>query len=55
MADQISMPAAFGGLMRYNEGYESKFKLEPIHVVGLMGLLVLFVIILNLFWPIPVQ
>jgi len=34
MADnRISMPAGFGGLMRFGEEYESKFNLKPVHVV----------------------
>ncbi len=53
MAEQINMPSGFGGLIRYNEEYESKFKLEPIHVIGLAALIILFVIALHIFWPIP--
>lgn len=55
MSEGISMPAGFGGLMRYNEEYESKLKLEPIHVIGFVVIIILFVIALNLFWKIPVQ
>ncbi len=34
MADnKINMPSGFGGLMRYQEEYESKFNLKPTHVV----------------------
>ncbi|MCK5624414.1 preprotein translocase subunit Sec61beta [Candidatus Pacearchaeota archaeon] len=34
MADnKINMPSGFGGLMRYQEEYASKFNLKPTHVV----------------------
>jgi len=52
MAEQISMPAGFGGLMRYNEEYQSKYKLDPLHVFALIAITILFVIVLHLFWPI---
>lgn len=52
MAEQLSMPASFGGLMRYNEEYESKFKLEPLHVIVFIILVIAFVTFLNLFFPI---
>lgn len=48
----INMPGGFGGLMRYNEEYDSKLKIKPIWVVGLIILIVLFIIALNVFWPI---
>ncbi len=52
MAEQIHMPASFGGLMRYNEEYQSKFKLEPMHVLALIALVIALVVVLNLFFPI---
>lgn len=34
MADsKINMPSGFGGLMRYEDEYDSKFNLKPMHVV----------------------
>lgn len=48
----ISMPGGFGGLMRYNEEYNSKLKIKPGWVIGFIILLVLFIIVLNIFWPI---
>ncbi|MEK6820641.1 MAG: preprotein translocase subunit Sec61beta [Nanoarchaeota archaeon] len=51
MADKISMPAGFGGLLRYSEEYKSKFMLKPSHVVALIIAIVLFVIVLNIFFP----
>ncbi len=50
MAD-INMPAGFGGLMRYKEEYKSKLMLKPAHVIGFIIVVVLFVIALNIFFP----
>ncbi|MFH1500881.1 MAG: preprotein translocase subunit Sec61beta [archaeon] len=53
MADnKISMPAGFGGLMRYDEEYESRFKLKPEHVIVFIAIVIVFVILLNVFFPI---
>lgn len=49
---KISLPGAFGGLMRYDEEYESKIKVSPIHVISFIVLIILFVIALKMFWPI---
>ena len=48
----INMPAGFGGLMRYNEEYKSKFMLSPKHVVILVVLVIIFVVGLKIFFPI---
>ncbi|MEM3113257.1 MAG: preprotein translocase subunit Sec61beta [Candidatus Pacearchaeota archaeon] len=54
--NQIQMPGVFGGLMRYNEEYDSVFKLKPIHVIVFVVLLALGVLTLTFFFPItPVQ
>ena len=53
MADnKISMPGSFGGLLRYDEEYKSKFMIKPAHVIGLIIGVILFVIILKAFFPI---
>jgi len=53
MAQQgIHMPSSFGGLMRYNEEYESIFKITPSHVVLFIILIIAFVAALKIFWPI---
>jgi preprotein translocase subunit Sec61beta len=53
MADnKINMPGAFGGLVRYDEEYESKFKISPAHVIAFVVLILIFVIFLKLFFPI---
>lgn len=44
-----SMPAGFGGLMRYNEEYDSKFKFGPGTVIGMIIVVILFVVGLNIF------
>ena len=49
MADnKINMPSGFGGLMRYGDEYESKFKLSPKGVIVYIILVILFVIGLRL-------
>lgn len=48
MAEGISLPGA-GGLMRYKEEYNSKLKLKPSTVVGLIVLTVILEIILHFF------
>ncbi len=52
--NKISMPGAFGGLMRYDEEYESKFIFTPMQIMGFLIGIVLFVILLKLFWPVSI-
>jgi len=53
MAQQgISMPTGFGGLMRYNEEYKSRFMLKPSHVIIFIILILIFVVVLKIFFPI---
>jgi len=47
----IFMPSGSGGLMRYNEEYKSRFMLKPSHVVLFLILIIAFVAILKLFFP----
>jgi len=47
--NRIHMPAGFGGLMRYDEEYETKIKLKPIHVIAFVVLIVAFRVGLSLF------
>jgi len=49
----INVPSGFGGLTRFNEEYDSKLKLKPIHVVIFVIVIIAFVIGLNLFFPMP--
>ena len=48
----IALPTGYGGLMRYDEEYKSKFKLNPGHVIAFVVGILLFIIILNIFFPI---
>lgn len=49
---QLQMPSSFGGLMRYNEEYKSSFRLSPTQVVIFIILVVAFVSIMKIFWPV---
>jgi len=51
MANPISMPSGAGGLMRYNEEYQSRFMLKPSHVVIFIIAIIVFVAILKIFFP----
>ncbi|MBU0959341.1 MAG: preprotein translocase subunit Sec61beta [Nanoarchaeota archaeon] len=46
----MQMPGAFGGLMRYNEEYESKIPLKPIYVIAFVILIVAFRVGLAMFY-----
>lgn len=51
MADNsMAMPAGFGGLTRYNEEYDSKFKFGPGVVVGMIIVTVVLVVGLRIFY-----
>lgn len=50
--NKINMPGAFGGLMRYDEEYTSRFMLKPTHVIGFAVAIIVFVMALRIFWPI---
>lgn len=51
-SDKVSMPGSFGGLMRYDEEYKSKFMLSPAQVIGFLVLIIMFVVALKIFWPV---
>jgi preprotein translocase subunit Sec61beta len=52
MPDKISMPSGFGGLLRYDQEYKSKFKLKPEHVIVFVVAIVVFYLVLKIFFPI---
>lgn len=55
MADnKIQMPGVFGGLMRYDSEYKSRFMLSPKAVVTFLVLLIVFVFVLKIFFPVGV-
>ena len=51
MADnKIQMPGAFGGLMRYDEEYKSRFMITPTQVMVFIVAVIIVVLALKLFW-----
>lgn len=50
--NNVNLPGGFGGLVRFNEEYESKIKLKPLHVIIFIILVIAFVLALNIFFPI---
>lgn len=50
--NSVSMPGVFGGLMRYNEEYNSKYKFKPAHVIAFIIVFALVVIGLKVFMPV---
>ena len=50
--NQMQMPGVFGGLMRYNEGYDSRFKFKPSIVIIYIVVLALAVIAMKIFFPV---
>lgn len=53
MADnKISMPGAFGGLVRYDEEYKSRISLTPVQVMGFIIFIVVFVTVLKIIKPV---
>jgi preprotein translocase subunit Sec61beta len=49
----VSTPSGFGGLMRFNEEFESKFKVTPMQVIVFLVAIVIFSIVLHVFWALP--
>ncbi len=47
----ISMPSSSGGLMRYNEEYKSRLMLTPTQIIFFIILIVSFISILKIFFP----
>ena len=53
MANQgINLPSSYGGLMRYNEEYKSKFMLKPTHIIIFIILIIALVAVLKIFYPV---
>lgn len=50
--NKISMPGVFGGLMRYDEEYQSRFMITPAQVIGFIILIIVLVVALKVIWPI---
>jgi preprotein translocase subunit Sec61beta len=49
--NKISMPGAFGGLMRYDEEYQSRFMISPAAVIAFVIGIIVFVLVLKIFFP----
>jgi len=50
--NQMQMPGVFGGLMRYDEEYSSRFMLTPTQVAIGIGVVTALVVALKFFFPI---
>jgi preprotein translocase subunit Sec61beta len=46
--NKMSMPSGFGGLMRYDEEVESKFKIKPVHVIAFVLAIILGSILIRI-------
>ena len=46
------MAGDFGGLMRYDEEYKSKFLISPMQAIAFVVIIILSVIGLKIMWPI---
>ena len=44
--NRIQMPSGFGGLMRYQDEYESRFNFKPAHVIVFVILIIGFRVML---------
>jgi preprotein translocase subunit Sec61beta len=51
--NKMQMPGVFGGLMRYDSEYKSKFQISPAAIIAFVAAVVIFVFILKIFFPIP--
>lgn len=51
-SNNIQMPGFFGGLMRYDEEYNSRFMLDPKAVIGFIIVIIVAVVALKLFLPV---
>lgn len=55
MADnKINMPGGMGGLVRYDSEYKSRFMLSPGQIVGFLIGIVVLILALKAFMPVPV-
>jgi preprotein translocase subunit Sec61beta len=52
--NKVHMPGVFGGLMRYDEEYGSRFMVTPTQVVIFLAAILVFVLALKLLFPIAV-
>ncbi len=50
MADALGLPSTGGGLMRFKDEYNSKFKFGPGVVIGMIIAVIIFVMGLKMFY-----
>ena len=50
--NKIHMPGMFGGLMRYDEEYGSRFILTPTQVIVFVAAILVFILALKILFPI---
>ena len=50
--NRINMPSGMGGLVNYHEEYQTRFMLNPSHVIAFAIVIIILVIGLKLFLPI---
>ena len=50
--NKIQMPGQFAGLMRYDEEYKSRFMITATQVMIFVGIIVAFVLLMKLFFPV---
>ncbi|MEK6818810.1 MAG: preprotein translocase subunit Sec61beta [Nanoarchaeota archaeon] len=48
--NKIHLPGGFGGITRYDEEYQSRFRITPTQVVGFIIAVIIVVLALKLFW-----
>jgi len=48
---QMQMPGVFGGLMRYDSEYKSRFMISPVAVIAFVVGILVFVLLLRVFFP----
>lgn len=48
---KMQMPGVFGGLMRYDDEYKSKFMLSPGSVIAYIVAIIVLVVAFKIFWP----
>ena len=50
--NKIHMPGVFGGLMRYDEEFSSRFMVSPGQVIAFVVAIIVFVLALSFLFPI---
>ena len=49
---KMQMPGVFGGLMRYDSEYKSKFMFSPYAIIAFLASMIAFVLVLKIFFPV---